>query len=90
MNIEQNVTEVDIQNGRIRCGVKVKPDLPHARGEVEILLMGTRLLARYDPRNGPDRQRSGVLKIGREEMRSLIGEPRTLTFRLNKDMPEFS
>lgn len=90
MKIEQMVTEVDLQQGRIRCGVKLKPSLPQTKCEVEILLLGTSIRARYNPRNGPDRKRSGVLQIGREQLSSLIGAPRTLAFRLTNGIPEFS
>lgn len=70
------------------CGGK--PAFPDAKHEVEILIMGTRIRAQYDPRNGPDRSRSGVLKIGLEQLRTLNGGPHTLTFRVANDGPEFT
>ena len=90
MKAKQNVTEADLLHGRIRCGVKLKPAFPQLKCQVEIIVVGTSLLARYDPRNGPDRNRSGVLQIGRGQLRSLINEPRALTFRLANGVPEFS
>lgn len=90
MDITQNVTPKDIEKGQIRCGVAIKPFLPDTRSDVEFSLMGSPIRSSYDPRNGPDKDRSGVLRVGRERLASLLGEgPSTLRFRLTDAGPSF-
>lgn len=68
----QRVTATDIANGRIRFPREAKRFFPGERAEVEVVLRGTRLRGRYDPRTGPDRERSAVLSIGREPLAALV------------------
>jgi TDG/mug DNA glycosylase family protein len=68
----QRVTAVDIANGRIRFPREAKRFFPAEQSEVEIVLRGTRFRARYDPRIGPDRNRSAVLNVGRERLANLV------------------
>lgn len=72
------------------AGVEIKPHLPSTKGEVEVLLAGTPVKASYDPRNGPGKKRSGVLRIGKGQLISVLGSgPTTLEFRLTDGKPEF-
>ena len=68
----QPVTAVDISNGRIRIPAATKPIFPPARGPIAITLRGIAMTVPYDPRNGPDRNRSGVLRVGRERLRDYV------------------
>lgn len=61
----QPVTEKDIEKGIIRLPHEAKEGLPKERSVVPIVLNGTRLDVPFDPRLGPDRERSGVLHIGK-------------------------
>lgn len=75
----QRVTAVDLRAGRIRLPRETKRYFPAARGFVTIILRGTQIDAAYDPRNGPDRERSAVLSIGRERLQSLVNPGEILT-----------
>lgn len=71
--VEQRVTANDIAAGQIRCGVGVKPLFPSTSAPaVEIVLKGRRLTANWDPRNGADRSRSGVLRISRATLEEIV------------------
>lgn len=61
----QRVTDADIAAGRIRVPAATKPMFPSTRGTVAVILRGMAMTVAYNPRNGPDRARSGVLRIGR-------------------------
>jgi hypothetical protein len=63
----QRITHVDIDHGRIRIPVGQKGALPPQKQRVAIRLRGVRLdSVAWDPRYGPDRERSGVLYVGRQ------------------------
>jgi len=70
----QRVTEVDIEHGRIRIPStgQTKALFPGRRGEVSISLRGLPMVVRWDPRLGPDRERSGVLGVGRGALRDRV------------------
>lgn len=69
----QPVTVADIKAGRIRIPIGPTKQLLRAdRGDVEVELRGTRMTCRYDPRLGPDRERSGVLLVGKAVLSSLV------------------
>jgi len=65
----QRITGADLAAGRIRIPSintsSAKSLLPDQACEVTIVLRGRELRCAWDPRMGPDRQRSGVLKVGR-------------------------
>jgi hypothetical protein len=46
---------------------------PSAKGLVDVTLRGQALSASWDPRMGPDRERSGVLRVG-PVLRQLVEE----------------
>jgi TDG/mug DNA glycosylase family protein len=57
----QRITEVDLSNHRIRLPKAAKRLFPSHRLSIQIELRGQMLDARYDPRTGPDRERSATL-----------------------------
>jgi TDG/mug DNA glycosylase family protein len=75
----QRVTAADLAAGRIRFPREAKRFFPSNRGNVEVVLRGERLSARYDPRTGPDRERSAVLSIGRARLAGLVRTNEVLT-----------
>ncbi len=56
----QRVTLTDIRAGRIRLPREAKRYFPAERDDVQVVLRGVQLDARYDPRTGPDKERSAV------------------------------
>jgi double-stranded uracil-DNA glycosylase len=77
----QRVTRTDLDAGRIRLPRSTKQLLPSKAGDVDIVLRGTRVRARYDPRTAGDRERSAVLSIGRALLQDLVGENEVLTVK---------
>jgi TDG/mug DNA glycosylase family protein len=73
----QRVTANDLARGQIRLPREAKRFFPSDRQELEVILRGRRLISAYDPRTGPNRERSGVLRIG-GELRDLVAENETL------------
>lgn len=67
----QVVTATDIAAGRIRLPKPAKALFPPRKGKVVIALRGRSMTVAYDPRLGPDRERSAVLHIGRARLESL-------------------
>src|SRR5690606_24847708 len=61
----QRVTEADIGKGQIRIPGSTKRLFPLERGTIEVELRGERFTCRWDPKYGPDKERSGVLGVGR-------------------------
>ena len=73
--VTQRITQTDIDHGRIRIpsAGSTKGLLPRERTEIEVVLKGRELgRVRYDPRLGPDRQRSGVISIPRAILASAV------------------
>jgi hypothetical protein len=67
----QVLTATDIAAGRIRLPKPAKVLFPGERTRVLIALRGHSLLVSYDPRLGPDRERSAVLQVGRTRLESV-------------------
>ena len=65
MGETQRVTAKDIEKGIIRLPHEAKAGLPKERSDVIVVLNGVRQTVAYDPRLGPDRERSGVLHVGK-------------------------
>lgn len=74
----QRVTAVDIRSGRIRVPHETKALFPRDMAYVDVVLRGRALNARWDPRMGPDRERSGVLLIGRGALPDLVSPDEVL------------
>lgn len=68
----QPVTHADLAAGRIRLPREAKRFFSSERGDVEVVLRGERLTGRYDPRTGPDRERSAVLTLGKQALARLV------------------
>lgn len=64
----QRVTYGDMESGKIRIPKASKGILPKEKCTLTILLRGVRMEARYDPRTGPDKERSGVIGVGKAAM----------------------
>lgn len=64
----QRVTATDLESGWIRVPSKgsapTKSLFPSGKATLNVMLRGRPVSARWDPRMGPDRERSGVLRIG--------------------------
>lgn len=71
----QPVTPSDLARGQIRIPKATKPLFPRERAEVSLKLRGVAMLVRYDPRDGPDRGRSGVLRVKKAVLGDLV-QPR--------------
>jgi|GEM_PF-2333836 len=76
----QRVTAADKTSGIIRFPKQVKILFPDTKSEVEVVLLGVRVRGTYDPRTGPDRERSAVLRLGRATLVSVRTNER-LTIR---------
>ncbi len=74
----QRVTASDIAHGQIRFPRAAKRFFPSARADVDVVLRDERVSASYDPRTGPDRERSAVLRVGREKLARLVAAEETL------------
>lgn len=59
----QRVTVADLRAGQIRIPRATKSLFPEGRADVTVMLRGKLVAARWDPRIGPDRERSGVLRF---------------------------
>jgi hypothetical protein len=72
--VTQRVTPADIARGRVRFPITtaVKDLLPAVPAEVKVVLRSSELSARYNPRSGPDHQRSGVLSIPHEVLATRV------------------
>ena len=75
----QRVSAGDIRQGIIRISRPVKSLFPSERARVEIDLRGERKSCRWDPRHGPDHERSGVLGVGTALTRGLVTEGERLS-----------
>jgi hypothetical protein len=78
----QRVSAGDIRQGIIRIPRPVKMLFPGERARVEIDLRGERKSCRWDPRHGPDQERSGVLGVGTPLTRGLVTEGERLSIRV--------
>jgi hypothetical protein len=73
--VSQPVTAVDKENGRIRFPRQGKAFFPDAKTQVWVVLGGVRMQVPYDPRLGPDKERSAVLRVGKGALASAgVGE----------------
>ncbi|MBP2267038.1 hypothetical protein J3A64_002502 [Pseudarthrobacter sp. PvP004] len=87
---KQKVTASDIAHGRIRCGVHLKRLMPPVAVQtLPIVIRGQLLEADWNPRNGPDRDRSGVLSIGKARLDPLIAADEYVALELIRGIPHF-
>jgi hypothetical protein len=78
----QRVTLADIRAGRIRFPREAKRYFPTERESIQVVLRGVQLHAHYDPRTGPDRERSAVLALGKSNLEKLVRADETLSISL--------
>ena len=83
--LTQRVTRDDLALGRIRLPREAKGLFPTAGGDVDIVLRGVRLRATYDPRRGPDRERSAVLRVDRKRLAKLVRPDERLSVRIGPE-----
>lgn len=81
----QRITAIDRVNGRIRVPRDAKPIFPPGRVYVRMITRGQTMAKRWDPRFGPDRERSGVLSIGRRQLPGLVRPDDVLRITLTDD-----
>ncbi len=72
----QRVTNGDKESGKIRIPRESKRMLPKEKCTLTVILRGVPMEARYDPRIGPDMERSGVLRVGKVAMARIAVDQR--------------
>ncbi|OGO47831.1 MAG: hypothetical protein A2W34_02135 [Chloroflexi bacterium RBG_16_64_32] len=82
----QRITAVDIKQGRIRVPGATKALFPLERANVDVELRGERKSCSWNPRYDPDKQRSGVLGIGKALMDRLLTDGEPLRVRVGRDV----
>lgn len=75
----QRVTAKDIESGQIRFPAPAKRAFPREAGDIELELRGIPIKGRWNPRTGPDRERSGVLRVGRQVLEAHVRADELLT-----------
>ena len=68
----QQVTANDRRAGQIRVPSESKRAFPRQPGTVSVILRGRLVSARWNPRIGPDRERSGTLGVGAQLLADLV------------------
>jgi hypothetical protein len=69
--LTQPIRPSDIAVGRLRVPASAKHLLPPVDARILVELDGTTKECRWEPRTGPDRERSGVIGIGTALTRNL-------------------
>lgn len=80
----QRITAVDLRHRRIRIPRRSKQLLPASKTELRVNLRGNEFMARYDPRIGPDKERSGMLTF-RTDIAALVPANTVLRIYRNVD-----
>ncbi|TFB59990.1 hypothetical protein E3O47_13255 [Cryobacterium sp. TMT2-17-1] len=62
----QGLTDADLAAGQIRIPRESKQLFPESKFEIKVELGGEMYPASWDPREGGDKERSGVIRVGRE------------------------
>ncbi len=81
----QPVRSGDFMAGRIRIPKATKHLFPNYKATIGATVRGQSIEARWDPRNGPDRERSGVLTVGRSLLTDHLLEGDVLTVSQQAD-----
>lgn len=68
----QQVTAADRDVGQIRIPSLSKRAFPKQADTISVRLQGREVIARWNPRVGPDRERSGTLRVGRHVLAELV------------------
>jgi hypothetical protein len=69
----------DLAAGRIRFPASAKSAFPSVSGDVDVVLRGVPLTARWNPRLGPHRERSGTLAVARRVLARHVSLDEVLT-----------
>ncbi len=80
----QKITKSDIEGGRIRLGEEARKFFPAGRGELDVIVRGERLAARYDPRRGTG-GRLAVLSVGKAALTRLVRPDERLRVQRGED-----
>jgi hypothetical protein len=81
----QNVTAKDIEAGQVRIPIgATKAMLPPARQDIVVVLRGHELTCRWNPRYG-EKERSGVIRVGKAVARDLLSPGDVLTITVAAD-----
>jgi hypothetical protein len=81
----QRVTESDIRAGQVRIPIgATKTILPQERQDIPVLLGGRELTGRWDPRYG-EKERSGVIRVGRTAALELLHPGDVLAVSMRAD-----
>lgn len=81
----QNVTAKDIEAGQVRIpSGATKTILPPARQDIVVLLRGRKLACRWDPRYG-EKERSGIIRVGKAAAADLLRPGDVLAVTLTLD-----
>ena len=84
--VSQNVTPADVAAGRVRFPRAAKRLFPDERAYVDVDLRGKVFdVVRWDPRNGPDKERSGLLAFGKAKLDGLVAAGERLTVTAGVD-----
>jgi hypothetical protein len=77
----QMVTQADLDAGQIRVPSRSKHHFPADQAQLNVIVEDVELTATWDPRMGPDRERSGVLRFGAANLQGLVflGTPLRIT-----------
>lgn len=84
----QPITQVDFETGRIRIPSRAKHLFPAERATLRVDIEDVEVEAYWDPRTGPDRERSGILRIGRSILGGIVfvGKPLLITTFADGDL----
>ena len=84
----QRVTTHDLRHGRIRIptagSAPTKALFPSKKKSIRVVLAGQLVQGSWDPRMGPDRERSGVLRVG-DVLRELVRQDEVLLASAGED-----
>ena len=83
--VSQRVTARDVSAGQVRFPRAAKRLFPSERAHVDVVLRGREMGGRWDPRVGPDRERSGVLAFGRGKLDGVVSADDVLMVRVPSD-----
>jgi hypothetical protein len=82
----QTITAGDIQRGVIRIPSPAKTLFPKEKASIAVDLRGERKSCRWDPRYGPDQERSGVIGVGSVLTRRLLTAGERLAIQVEDDV----
>lgn len=68
----QPVTPSDIAGGKVRIPIEAKVMFPKEPTMLELVFRGRSLSCKWNPQVGPDKERSGVLQIGKAVLEEMV------------------